>query len=195
MTLYLVRHAQSAPSDEVPHERWPLSEHGRRQALALSPLLEELGVAALYSSPYLRALETLGPFAKHAGQPIDIVADLRERSFSPRMYADFDATVRRCFDEPDWKLGEDGECNSEIAARMRTALVSIVEREHGRSVAAASHGQAISSLLTSIDPSFGHAGWHAMGNPDVFALTWDGKQLRWDGRSLRSRLALRPSRA
>ena len=101
------------------------------------------------------------------------------------MYADFDATVRRCFDEADWKLGACGESNSEVAARMRAALLHIVEREHGRNVAAASHGQAISSLLATINPSFGHAGWLAMGKPAVFALTWDGRHLRGDCKSLR----------
>ena len=28
-----------------------------------------------------------------------------------------------------------------------------------------------------------------MGNPDLFALTWDGEQSGWDGRSLRSRVS------
>jgi broad specificity phosphatase PhoE len=50
--LYLVRHAESLPSDELPEPQWPLSERGRRQAEALREVLNGLGVGAIYSSPY-----------------------------------------------------------------------------------------------------------------------------------------------
>ena len=61
--LWLVRHAQSAPDKSRPEPEWPLSEVGRRQAEALVPVLKAIGVNRLASSPYRRAIDTLGPFA------------------------------------------------------------------------------------------------------------------------------------
>ncbi|MGH6958734.1 MAG: histidine phosphatase family protein, partial [Caulobacteraceae bacterium] len=102
-TLILVRHAQSAPDPALPERDWPLSGAGAAQARALAPVLAELGVEALVSSPYRRAVATLQPFADAAGLPIVTDEDLRERSLGgwlkaaeeveaaiARMHADLD---------------------------------------------------------------------------------------------------------
>ncbi len=75
--LYLVRHAKAgrrgafAGDDRVR----PLSEAGRRQAKMLakrlSPTVKELGVTTLYSSPYLRCIDTLQPLAKAVGAVVE----------------------------------------------------------------------------------------------------------------------------
>ena len=67
-TVVFVLHAQSAPSPDLPESAFPLSDEGRRQARNLAPVLESLGVTALASSPCIRAVETLRPFAKTAGR-------------------------------------------------------------------------------------------------------------------------------
>jgi len=65
--VILVRHAQSAPDRARPEAEWPLSDVGRRQAEALVPVLEALGVERLASSPYLRAIDPR-PFRRSCGQ-------------------------------------------------------------------------------------------------------------------------------
>ena len=57
--LYLVRHAESAPSPDLPEPEWPLSDDGRVQAEALVPTLAKLDISAAYSSPYPRAVDTV----------------------------------------------------------------------------------------------------------------------------------------
>ena len=185
MPVFLVRHAQSAPDFEIDHARWPLSELGRRQARALVPYLETLQLQALYTSPYLRASDTLRPFAEAAALPLVEVLELRERDLSPEMFDDFERSIRRCFAEPDWSVGAGGESNGVLGRRMRAAVATLLERHGDRPVAAGSHGQAIAALLASIEPAFGHREWRAMRNPDVFAIECVAGELRWDGRSLR----------
>jgi 8-oxo-dGTP diphosphatase len=71
--LYMVRHAKAGSrSAFIGDDRLrPLSGPGRRQAKALAkrlaPTLKAAGVTTLYSSPYIRCIETLQPLAKAIG--------------------------------------------------------------------------------------------------------------------------------
>ena len=65
-TLYFVRHAKAAS-----RTRWegndrerPLSKSGRKQAEELATVLGANPIAAIWSSPYLRCVQTVEPLAK-----------------------------------------------------------------------------------------------------------------------------------
>ena len=63
--VYLVRHAKAGErrtweGDDMAR---PLSKHGWRQAEALGKRLAGKGVSTLYSSPYVRCVQTLEPLA------------------------------------------------------------------------------------------------------------------------------------
>ncbi|MDH5673807.1 MAG: histidine phosphatase family protein [Myxococcales bacterium] len=189
MAIYLIRHAQSTPSDALPTAHWPLSELGHRQAEALVPFLTRLDVELVYSSPYLRAVDTVAPYARARRLKIDTLRELRERDLSPEMTQDWFGSVQRCFENPKLALGE-AESNHTLAARMRQAVFAIGQRHREPNVAVASHGQAISALLGSLDGSFGYERWRAMGLPDVFRLQLQSGALTWDGTSLRSKIHL-----
>ncbi len=79
-TVYLVRHAkagqrQAWEGDDV--ER-PLSRRGWRQSEAIAVRLEAKGASSLYSSPYLRCVQTLEPLGDRLGAPITVEARLSE---------------------------------------------------------------------------------------------------------------------
>lgn len=71
-TIYLVRHAKAGErrtweGDDV--ER-PLSKKGWRQSEAIAKRLEKKGVTALYSSSYLRCVQTLEPLSDRVDLPL-----------------------------------------------------------------------------------------------------------------------------
>lgn len=69
MALYLVRHAKAGKRsrfDGDDRER-PLDDAGRAQADALGARLARLPVPVLYSSPYLRCIQTLEPLGVTLG--------------------------------------------------------------------------------------------------------------------------------
>jgi 2,3-bisphosphoglycerate-dependent phosphoglycerate mutase len=185
--IYLIRHAESSASADLPPKDWPLTDVGRAQAAALAPFLEERGVTAIFSSPYRRAVDTLRPFATRSGLRLLRDPDLREREHS-EMLADLERRVWRCFEEPDWSPGG-GETNRAVRFRMRRGILEATRQHPSGTIAMASHGQAIAILLTLVDPAFGHAGWVSMRTPDVFLLQAVGSELRWDGRTLREEIA------
>jgi 8-oxo-dGTP diphosphatase len=82
--LVVVRHAKALARhkwhDEDPLR--PLDDHGRRRAKALVPILAAYRVTRVVSSPSVRCLDTVRPYAGTAGQEVQLHADLSEEGFA-----------------------------------------------------------------------------------------------------------------
>lgn len=84
--VYLVRHAKAGERRvwEGPDTERPLSHKGWRQARRLSERLAKKGATSLYSSPYVRCVQTLEPLGEVLGTEIRIDERLEEdRPFEP----------------------------------------------------------------------------------------------------------------
>jgi broad specificity phosphatase PhoE/8-oxo-dGTP pyrophosphatase MutT (NUDIX family) len=81
-TLYLVRHAAAGDraSWEGPDLLRPLNKKGVEQAAALSRSLAGQGIESLWSSPYVRCIQTLEALAAVTGLPITSDESLGEGS-------------------------------------------------------------------------------------------------------------------
>ena len=168
-TLYLVRHAQSHPTRKLDEPDWPLSQLGVEQAKQLPQLLEPLGIGKIVSSPYIRCLNTIGPFAEEFSIEIEIHDDLRERRITGELREDFDEVMRRSWEDFSYALP--GCENSQDAQdRVDRAVTQIVRDYPGQTVAVSSHGNAISLYLNSLDPTFGYDEMFSIRNPDVVKL-------------------------
>ena len=178
-TIYLVRHAESQPSRDVPEPAWPLSIRGLEQAQRLVPAMRNLGIVAIYASPYPRARDTVRPLADALGQEVLIVDALRERKLGAYIEGDHRAVIERCWRDPALAL-PGGESNLACAARVKRAIAELAARHHGETIAAASHGNALALYLGTIDPGFGFAQWKEMRNPDLFRVVFDGERAAWD---------------
>ena len=80
--VFLIRHTNAFvrkewPKDE-PDELRPVSRTGRKQALRLARHLQEVPFTRLVSSPYLRCIQTLEPFAESWGLDVTIARELSE---------------------------------------------------------------------------------------------------------------------
>ncbi len=71
--IYLVRHAKAGERRvwEGDDEARPLSKHGWKQSEAIAERLADKGAASLYSSPYVRCMQTLEPLAQRLGVEIE----------------------------------------------------------------------------------------------------------------------------
>jgi 8-oxo-dGTP diphosphatase len=81
LSIYLVRHAKAghretwAGDDDTQR---PLTKAGRLQTAALADRLADAGVKTLWSSPYVRCVETLEPLAERLGLTIETDERLAE---------------------------------------------------------------------------------------------------------------------
>jgi len=81
--IYLIRHAKAGErrewdGDDIDR---PLSKRGWRQSEAVAKRLEKHGATALYSSGYVRCMQTLEPLAKRLGT--EVRADSRLFEYEP----------------------------------------------------------------------------------------------------------------
>jgi 8-oxo-dGTP diphosphatase len=77
---YVIRHAKagSRESWREPDELRPVSPAGRRQSTRLVELFDGMPVRRLFSSPFLRCIQTLEPLAEARNLDIDLAHELSE---------------------------------------------------------------------------------------------------------------------
>lgn len=80
MTVHLVRHAKAGSRQrwDGPDDRRPLSKRGRTQAAAMAARLADAPIEHVFSSPYLRCVETVEPLASRLGTRVEAADGLAE---------------------------------------------------------------------------------------------------------------------
>jgi broad specificity phosphatase PhoE len=127
--IWLVRHADCY-QDLTDTSDPPLSALGRDQARRLAERVRRAKPAAIYSSPYRRAVET----AKAIGD--DVRVDDRLIEMALEVTEDGSLDLR--------------EAPSGVADRMRAVVDEIIQRHPGERVVVVSHGAAIIACLTDV---------------------------------------------
>ncbi|MDQ6719406.1 MAG: histidine phosphatase family protein [Candidatus Dormibacteraeota bacterium] len=127
--IWLVRHGDCYEGmAEGPDP--PLSTLGRQQAERLAERVRRVGAAAVYSSPYRRAMETARIIDDDVHDDARLV-------------------------EIDLELGDDGhlqfnESTVSVVERMRSAIDDIVEVHPGKHVVVVTHGVALMAYITNV---------------------------------------------
>jgi 2,3-bisphosphoglycerate-dependent phosphoglycerate mutase len=165
-TVYLVRHCHAHWSTD---DARPLSDEGTEAARRLATLLSDRPIAAIYSSPSRRAVDTVAPLADRVGQPLQLVPELRERELLPMPRELFENAVAATWRHPQ-RAPAGAESNDDAQRRGLSALMSIVERHHGRHVVVSTHGTLMTLMLNGLDATLGFDFWRHLSFPDVYAL-------------------------
>ena len=86
-TIYLIRHASAGKRTAVDAEDWrrPLTRRGRKQMRMLRDLLMAHPITRIGSSNYVRCVDTVKPFAKRLGIPLETETALVEGSHPHRI--------------------------------------------------------------------------------------------------------------
>jgi 2,3-bisphosphoglycerate-dependent phosphoglycerate mutase len=174
----MVRHAQSFPSSKLPEAEWPLSTAGDDQARRLASLLEPLRLSTLYSSPYVRCLQTIGPLAERTGLDITMEPELRERRIAHTVRTDFAELWQRSWNDFSFAL-PGCESSHEAQERFVAAVYELLAHVNG-TVGVCAHGNVIGLLLNHLDTSFGLDRASQLRNPDIIALDYRNDTLTWD---------------
>jgi 2,3-bisphosphoglycerate-dependent phosphoglycerate mutase len=174
LRVVLVRHATpilpNVWSDEYTR---PLNETGFLQASKLADELRNLELNAVYSSPYLRAIQTVQALANARGLTLQSVKDLREHRLSPEPMDDWRETLERAWADFDFVL-PGGESMRTTQTRIWSALEDLTARHSSGVIAIGGHGTAFSLLLHQIDPRINAAFHLAMPMPAVYTLEFNG---------------------
>lgn len=152
--IYFVRHAEPDFSVHDDMAR-PLTEKGLRAAEGLRTFFADIDIAAFYSSPYKRAVQTIKSAAEAKRQTISVIPDFRERAVSDEWIADFNSFAKSQWSDFDFKL-PGGESLQETQARNIRALHVLLEKHPDESIVVGGHGTAISTIMNYFDPAFSY---------------------------------------
>ena len=194
--VILVRHGQQAYPSERGGDRsaWvdaPLSELGRRQAVAVGEALAGQPIDAVYSSNLQRARDTGAQVARHHGVEVTEMEALREVEMFRDVPEGKDVldvvdpllllgARERFANERRWDVWPLTETGDEFRHRVLMALESIIVRHPGQRVAIACHGGVTNIVAIAVlghrdeDMVFrpAHASFHRIGVHGARRVIW-----------------------
>lgn len=173
-TIYFIRHAEPNFNIHDDHLR-PLTLKGQRDCSLVTEFLKDKQISVVLSSPYVRAYDTVAPFAAAAGLEIKTVDDFRERKVADDWILPFEEFTQKQWGDFTYKLPS-GESLSEVQARNITALEKVLAEYPGQNIAIGTHGTALSTIIHYYDNSYSYEGFSAMKRifPWVAKMEFDG---------------------
>jgi len=173
--ILLVRHAEPVEPGTPGYgaEDRPLTEKGLAQAEDFARSLDGEPLLRVYSSPYLRARQTVEPLARRRGLSVETIHDLRERMLPPGSRADWRGELERSFRDLDY-APPDGETSRAAQTRVLSVLRVVSARHGAGSILLASHGNLITLALAAIEPSIGFDIWLTLPTPALYRLRLEG---------------------
>jgi len=180
LDVILVRHASPVDfgTPGVADNDRPLTDAGRTAADELTAEFDGYALTAIYSSPYLRAVQTVHALAMRRGLKVQLLSDLRERRLSREPLEDWVAVLEQAWTDADFAPpgGESGR----DAQRRAVSTLDLLRSRHpdGGRLVLGSHGNLISLILQALEPGVDFAFHMAMPNPAVYRLTHDGARWR-----------------
>lgn len=162
--IYIVRHCKATGQEPEAG----LTGEGEREAERLADFFSTIQIDQIISSPYVRAIKSIHPFADGKQLPIQTDARLEERKLCVESLPDWMEKLRQTFDDLDMCL-KGGESSRTAMKRGVEVVKEVLAQEAGTTILV-SHGNLITLILKHFDERFGFNEWKEMSNPDVFLL-------------------------
>lgn len=171
--IYFIRH--SLKDRQIKKQDAPLSQEGQSLAKLLPAVFSDIAVDTIYSSPYIRSIDTVKPIAESKGLPIIIKDSLGERKVGTSVTPVDNFAVTQ-WNDFDFKL-ENGESLNEVKIRLLAALDDCLKQED-HVVIIGGHSTAFAVLFhTLTDGKFGYQEYKKMPSPGIFLGTFENGQL------------------
>ena len=155
MELILIRHGLPLRREVVEGPADPeLAPEGRDQSARLASYLASEKIAAIYSSPMKRALQTAEPLAQTTGLPISIVDEVAEYDRLSNEYIPIEE-LRAANDERWQKLLAGGwQSDSDTLESFRDRVISslelLISHHASQRIVVTCHGGVINQYLAHI---------------------------------------------
>jgi len=172
--IYFVRH--SIRDFTVREDREvPLTEEGVMLANDLKSFFLNKNITNIYTSPYIRAVQTIEPTANLLKINMVLEDNLRERTVGTWVdnFSDFSLNQWNNF---EYKL-ENGESLNEVQQRMLIAYDDILKKEKSN-IIISGHGTSLATLFNSISGGdFGFKEFNQMNMPDIYCAKYENDVL------------------
>lgn len=144
-TVYFIRHAQSDRFTQDDRTR-PLTAEGLSDTVKITQALSDKGITHIISSPYKRTIQTVTNLSEKLGLSIETNEDLRERNAGKWHGENFKDFIKAQWEDFDYHI-LDGECLKDVQSRNIKALYHYLDKYSGETIAIATHGTALSTII------------------------------------------------
>ncbi|WP_419873284.1 histidine phosphatase family protein [Candidatus Pristimantibacillus sp. PTI5] len=167
MNIFIVRHCKA----DGQSPRANLTEEGDTQANRLAEFLYGKHIESIYSSPFVRAINSITPLAQKL--KVNIITDdrLSERILCAGNHPNWREMLRNTFN--DLELCYEGGESSVTAMNRALSVIKDIRESGLKNVVIVTHGNLMSLLLKYFDNNIGFAEWEDLSNPDVYHLQFD----------------------
>ena len=156
-TLYLIRHARSVGNAAQQIQGWldlPLDDHGRKQARLVGERFRHKPLAAIYTSPLLRAAETAQAIAIARG--MQVIYDERLREYHMGAWTGLTGAEIEAMMPPRWNadehdhVGPGAETGADMRLRVEPFLSDMLARHPDQLIAVVCHGGTLGAIVSTI---------------------------------------------
>ena len=157
-TVYFIRHAEPnyENHDDLSRE---LSPKGLQSSKELVNSFAGIQIDAFYSSPYLRAVDTIKRLADSRGRSIHLIPDFRERKITDHWIEDFTGFTEKQWADFHYHL-PGGESLFMVQERNIRALEDLLQAHPDQTILIGTHGTALSTIINYYKPDFQLADFH-----------------------------------
>jgi len=170
--LILVKHSLPEIVENVPAQKWELSDEGRVRAQKLAARLNRFQPEVIVSSVEPKAKQTAKIIAAKHNLELQIVKDLHEHDRSKVGYLpkdEFQGAVRRFFENPA-TLVFGSETADECHARFQQAVHSILDHNLDKTIVIVAHGTVISLFVSRLTRISDQLLWNDLALPSFVVI-------------------------
>jgi 2,3-bisphosphoglycerate-dependent phosphoglycerate mutase len=174
LTVLLVRHAEPVLPGTPGFDEFsrPLTASGARDASALAKAYGFLELDAVYSSPMLRAVQTVEGFAVARGLEVLQIPEFQEHLLTPELVPNWREVLEQSWTDFDFAL-PGAETMRETQDRGFYALRLLAEHQSSGTIIIGGHGTIFSLILNKIEPRIDCAFHLSMPMPAVYTLEYE----------------------
>ncbi|MED1092272.1 histidine phosphatase family protein [Bacillus paramycoides] len=154
-----------------------LTNEGRDQSNTLAKFLIEnhLQIDYIISSPFVRAIDSIRPYALQANLPVQEDERLAERILSTVSMDDWLQKLEYTFSDIDIAFSG-GESTKQAMDRAISLIQEVLKLEHDTTLLV-THGNLLTLVLKHFDHTIGFGEWKALTNPDIYEITIDEQSI------------------
>lgn len=175
-TVYFIRHAQSDRFTQDDRTR-PLTAEGLSDTVKITEALSDKGITHIISSPYKRTIQTVTDLSEKLGLSIETNEGLKERNAGKWHGENFKDFIKAQWEDFSYHI-LDGECLNEVQARNIKVLHFYLDKYRNETIAVATHGTALSTIINNYYPDFNYNGFMRIIDymPYVVKIEFDDKK-------------------
>ena len=172
--IYFVRHAHSVyTSDEYGRG---LSNKGVEDTEKLTELFNGKEIDHVFSSPYVRAIDTVKGIADERGLAVRTIEGLKERRLAEEPVDDFRAVINKLWTNPSFAF-PGGESNKAAKERGSAVINNLLKQYKEEHLVIGTHGNIMVLMMNEFDSTYDFQFWKQTTMPDVYKLTFEQEKL------------------